>query len=290
VRDDEVGFLVLGEVMNRVIPIAAILLILSSTQLSRAAVVYDNLGTPANYTNDGFASFGLYQGTYYEEGMQFTPSQTIQLSTLSVALGLAFVNGQTHTGLVEVQLLSDANNQFGSVLETFTSTTNPVSTGSLFTFTSVATPTLTFGSKYWIVLSAAPQSNLYGAWYFAETNQPGNVLTAGAAVGGTPTYIERTRGYQSEVIGSIPGDLNNDGVINQADLDIITANNGKTISGGVSVGDLNGDGVVNQDDWALFDYDVAQYDVANPVVPAPEPGALGLVGAMVVAFRYRRKH
>jgi hypothetical protein len=277
--------------MNRGILVAGILSILGCAQLSQAAVVYNNLGTPANYTNDGFSSFGLIGGTYFEEGMQFTPSQTIQLSTLNVALGLAFVGGKTTTGPAEIQLLSDVNNQFGSVLETFISTTNPVATGSLFTFTSVATPTLKFGSKYWIVLSAAPQSSLDGAWYFAETNQAGgNVLTAGAIVGGTPTYIPRTRGFQSEVIGSIPGDVNDDGVINQTDLNIIRGNNGKTISGGISVGDLNGDGVVNQDDWSLFDYDLAQYDVANPVAPAPEPGAVGLLSAMVVAFSYRRKH
>jgi len=128
----------------------------------RGAVVYDNLG-PAPYTTFGYATFGLYSDSvYYDRGIQFTAAQTATLTNLQLALGEAyFTSGNAaQSGTAKIQLLTDSADTPGTVLESWTSPTISGSppTGGVVSFNSLLKPKLTTGSKYWVVLSAAPGS------------------------------------------------------------------------------------------------------------------------------------
>jgi hypothetical protein len=169
-------------------------------------VVYDNLGS-APYDDDGYTTFGLYSdGNRYESGMQFTPSQTITLSTLELALGEAFFTSgnPAQSGTAEARIMTDTNNAPATVLESWTSgaISGFPSGASVQTFTSLQTPTLVAGSNYWIMLSAPSGSNLGGAWFFADDQHTGNTLTVGIADStGTSYYSMLIRGYRTRVTG-----------------------------------------------------------------------------------------
>jgi hypothetical protein len=75
------------------------------------------------------------------------------------------------------------------------------------------------------------------------------------------------------------GDANLDGIVNAADLAMISSN-GSTWS----TGDFNYDGVVNADDYALFDLGLAEG--GSTVIPFPEPAWLG---CLMVLFLGRRQ-
>jgi hypothetical protein len=177
--------------------------------VARAAVVYDNLG-PAPYWTSGYATFGLYSdGVRYERGMQFIPSQTVTLSTLELALGEAFFTSgnPAQSGTAKVRLLTDSGNAPGAELEMWTSATisGSPTTGGVLSFTSLLTPTLTAGVKYWIVLGEGAGSNLGGAWYFADDNHTGNTLTMWRNSNtGVASYATLTRGYRTRVSGDLP--------------------------------------------------------------------------------------
>jgi hypothetical protein len=176
----------------------------------QGAVLYDNLG-PAPYYTFGYATFGLFSdSTYYDRGIQFTAAQTATLTNLQLALGEAFFTSgnAAQSGTARIQLLTDSADTPGTVLESWTSTTISGSppTGGVLSFNSVLTPKLTAGSKYWVVLSAAPGSNLGGAWYFADDNHTGNTLILWRNdTTGTPTYYTLTRGFRTLVSGDSNG-------------------------------------------------------------------------------------
>jgi hypothetical protein len=176
----------------------------------RGAVVFDNLG-PAPYTTVGYASFGLFSdGVYYDRGMQFTAAQTVTLTNLQLALGQAhFTSGNAEqSGTAKIQLLTDSANTPGTVLESWTSPTisGGPQAGGVLSFNSILKPKLTAGSKYWVVLSAAPGSNLGGAWYFADDNHTGLTLTMWRNdTTGIPSYNTLTRGFRTLVSGDSNG-------------------------------------------------------------------------------------
>lgn len=181
---------------------------LSAVLSSRASViVYDNLGS-APYDVDGYSTFGLYSdGDTYQRGIQFTPSQTVTLSTLQVAIGEAFFTSgnSAQSGTASVQLMTDHNNAPGVTLESWTSANISGSPGnaSVQSFTSVLTPTLTAGSNYWIVLGDASGSSLGGAWCFADDSHTGDTLTMWANLTtGSTNFTELTRGFRSQVAGN----------------------------------------------------------------------------------------
>ena len=77
----------------------------------------------------------------------------------------------------------------------------------------------------------------------------------------------------------LPGDLNGDGVVRSADLDIVRAHWGETVTSGCLLcGDPSGDGTV---DSADLDIIRANWGVAVSAVPEPGVFVLGFVGLML---------
>jgi len=86
--------------------------------------------------------------------------------------------------------------------------------------------------------------------------------------------------------GSLPGDLNGDGLVGSADLDIVRANWGQSVSGPAD-GDADGDGLVGSADLDIIRANWG----ASAASAVPEPGGAVMVGwlAMMVAFGRAKK-
>ncbi len=89
-----------------------------------------------------------------------------------------------------------------------------------------------------------------------------------------------------EIIG-LPGDLNGDGFVNSADLDIVRAAWGQSVSGGSADGDPNGDGVVNSADLDIVRANWGR--TASAAVPEPTAFLLLLCGWTWVVIARRRR-
>jgi hypothetical protein len=89
-------------------------------------------------------------------------------------------------------------------------------------------------------------------------------------------------GGQVEVMVTLPGDTNLDGIVNTTDLGNMSAS-GTTWS----TGDFNYDGKVNSDDYALFMLGSALPSL--PGAPVPEPGVVAIFLAAAPLIGRRRK-
>jgi hypothetical protein len=150
------------------------------------------------------------------------------------------------------------------------------------------------------IISSAAQSNSasYGIGY-ADSADPGN--PAGLSSG------------QIEIMYTLLGDANLDGVVNGTDFNLMATNFNQSVTAGWDKGDFNYDGVVNGDDFVLlannFNHfanqsavsaaDLAAVDsfaaangisLANLNANVPEPASVGMmVAAGLGILRTRRR-
>jgi hypothetical protein len=106
---------------------------------------------------------------------------------------------------------------------------------------------------------------------------------------GNGTCIDELEVYGVRGGGAgLEGDLNGDGVVSSADLDLVRANWGQSVSPGNGMqGDGNGDGIVNSAD---LDIVRANWGRTAAAAAVPEPGTFALLlGALVVSLVARRK-
>jgi hypothetical protein len=101
---------------------------------------------------------------------------------------------------------------------------------------------------------------------------------------GDTTFDSQTVNANSVLVKfTYVGDANLDGVVNSADLAMMTSTGTSWMQG-----DFNYDGVVNADDYALFMLGLAGQGL--PVQPAPEPtGAVIVAGTIALASLRRRR-
>ncbi|MEM9657388.1 MAG: PEP-CTERM sorting domain-containing protein, partial [Planctomycetota bacterium] len=85
---------------------------------------------------------------------------------------------------------------------------------------------------------------------------------------------------------SVVGDVNNDGVVDTADYDVILANFGGT--GVLADGDLTGDGLIDLADFQEWTVLSAAATPAGAAVP--EPSAVALAAVSLAALAYRRRN
>ncbi|XAM01126.1 PEP-CTERM sorting domain-containing protein [Phycisphaeraceae bacterium D3-23] len=102
------------------------------------------------------------------------------------------------------------------------------------------------------------------------------------------SQIDTARGSSLlvEVMTSETPDLNGDGFVGAADLDILLANWGST-TGTTATGDANGDGVTNQLDLDIVDANWGEGTPPSSVIP--EPGSLAVLAVGGLALLRRRR-
>jgi hypothetical protein len=116
---------------------------------------------------------------------------------------------------------------------------------------------------------------------------PGDDATGGwilvTRTGAVATYDDISVGLAPDV----PGDANDDGVVNDADASILGAHWLQSVTGGVGDGDFNSDGVVNDRDAAIL---AAHWTTAGVEGSVPEPSTLVLLAGLALgALMIRRK-
>jgi hypothetical protein len=220
--------------MNRLWTVACVTVVVlaGGSGLAKGDTAFDNLGS-APYNSEGYSSFGLLDGVFYGRGMQFTATESVYLSALEVAIGQAYYDGTTQPGAAQVELMTDTANTPGTVLETWTTSSQSSISGGLVALTPSSTLAITAGTKYWIMLDAAPGSSLGGAWFFADDQHTGSTLTAAVTIAtGSISYTPLTRGFRSQVDGTawLVGDANLDGKVDVNDLHIVLSHLGSTTS------------------------------------------------------------
>ncbi len=95
--------------------------------------------------------------------------------------------------------------------------------------------------------------------------------------------LDRVYEFVLETADGIPGDLNGDGFVGSADLDIVRSNWGQAVSGAAQ-GDPSGDGIVGSAD---LDIVRANWGSGTPAA-VPEPGTVLLMLTGIVAACFRR--
>ena len=157
------------------------------------------------------------------------------------------------------------------------------------------TKRLTSNSQDWLLVFTSPSGQqTLAAW--TTRSSPYTLTVSGwgtLQLTSTPFYVDPTL---------LPGDANLDGRVDVLDLAILAANYRKHVTGGWLQGDFNNDGVVDVQDLALLAANYRQ-SYASDVVPdyagfdaaaiqalsqagitvVPEPSALALLGAGLLA-------
>ncbi len=134
--------------------------VLAGPTAARADIVFTNFGPSFLYdVTEGNPIGNGQDGTTnnYAEGETFTPINDYTLSTIYVALSDAA--GSTNTDPLIVNLTTDAGDQPGTVLESFTIAPGTLGTlganNAPIALTSLLNPALTAGTQYWVTVSDA---------------------------------------------------------------------------------------------------------------------------------------
>ena len=168
------------------------------------------------------------------------------------------------------------------------------SNGAVFEVTDGATPTAAqvypAASARMYMANEDPEDWVEGMFYAVMTVTPDS-----STVTGTVSPLAPNMGWAGVQIAKhgsgvepLEGDLNGDGMVGSADLDIVRANWGQSVDPGcLTCGDPSGDGAVGSADLDIIR---ANWGATSPA-SVPEPGMIGLfiLGGLGMLFARNRK-
>ncbi|NLE36827.1 MAG: hypothetical protein GX621_02250, partial [Pirellulaceae bacterium] len=89
---------------------------------------------------------------------------------------------------------------------------------------------------------------------------------------------------------TVPGDTNNDGIVDDVDAKVLAANWGKLVAqGDVTAGDFNNDGVVNALDASILAAQWGNHNTTESASAVPEPSAMVVLLGMAIVSLARRR-
>jgi len=176
----------------------ALALMIVAPSVSRASVVYSNLGVGSSSSIDGNEVGNDGVGDNLAEGDTFTPAANFTLTALQLALSCWGTCANSYT----VELTNDASGVPGasilfSSVQLGTALAAP-STTSLVTIATTAV-SLVAGTSYWVVVLPDAAGTDEIQWNWNTTGDPSNLATAFAGggagdtwftLGGTPSAYE----------------------------------------------------------------------------------------------------
>jgi fibronectin-binding autotransporter adhesin len=138
------------------------------------------------------------------------------------------------------------------------------------------------GGTYGDGWSAVLFDGMYGMSYSGDF---ANVTTTGLDSRILATFDVSTMTLTLS-LGVVPGDTNNDKVVDAADFVNLKKNFGKSTGGGAASGDFNASGTV---DWADLSTQMSNFGVPGRVTTAPEPCSAMLLVFGAAALLWRRR-
>ena len=268
--------------MFRLTSLLAILgLALSATVAQAGAVVvFDNFGPGDSYNTSELFTIGG-SDSVYEQGFHFTPSQSVELASIEVAAAHL-----SRTNSIAFELCNDSSGEPGSLIEVWSIPNIAATPGEILLLGSNVRPSLSAGVNYWLTAYApgAPDSDM--GWFKTDHVAP---LRRAYSGDGGPWQID-IRSYPGvfRLTGSStqPGDLNRDGFVGGADLDIVRSFWGQNVTAGNKLhGDPSGDGFVGGND---LDEVRAHWGEGTPPHSVPEPSGL-ILGLVLIGFGMTRQ-
>jgi hypothetical protein len=150
-------------------------LALALPAVAPASVIFTNFGSGMSYNTTGGNAVGnAFDGNNYGEGETFTPSATATLGSIEVELSCAVSCPASDN--FTIALRSDSGGSPGGVIEGFVFTNTTLNSLGLnntpITAASVAMPTLTAGTAYWVTVMSSINDAI--AWNWNSTGDSAN--------------------------------------------------------------------------------------------------------------------
>jgi Dockerin type I domain len=243
-------------------------------QAVTTVTAYDTLG-PNNSFIAVSAAFGSIGGPApAQQALQFTPTQTVRLTNLSLVLGTVLI-GQG-PGPARVELRLDSNNTPGALVESWTTSSLQSEAGSLQSLPAPLGVTLAANTKYWLTVTSDPNGNLGGGWFMAATNTPGTLIANRYGTidpWNTFTFL-KPEAVRLTGDAVSPGDANEDGKISVDDYALLDRGFAKHLTGWNN-GDFNGDNQITSADYAILDAAALSQNALSPSLLAAHEAQFG---------------
>jgi hypothetical protein len=248
--------------------------------VARATVIFDNLGNE----NNGFAD--VYSGSM--EAQRFN-SDASDVVLSAVTLNLYVFPPANYT----LSLYSDLDDHPNSSVATLFSGNNGLNGDVTFSGLSAV---MSSSTNYWLVLSVATSDPTVVGWGVTlDFTGTGSGFQTASEISTDEGLSWSARGVPHQALiverGLLPGDVNNDGVVNGLDISLIASH--WLQSGAGVVGDANSDGVVNGLDISVVASHWLQTGGggagSGTAVPEPTTLVLAALGGLTSLICRRRR-